>query len=249
MGSPVVLIPSDVRQVGIHPFHCVGEKYINAVVHGARAIPFVTPAWGGGEDLAPIDEVVAIDDMLDRVDGVFLTGSPSNVHPSHYGGEAREMMLDVQRDNLTLRLVTRAVARDMPILAVCRGFQEVNVALGGTLHPAVHEVDGYMDHREDTSLTRHAQYSIAHDVHVHNGGVLEQILTEQTIGVNSLHGQGVRTLAPELRVEATAPDGLVEGFSLPNGRLLGVQWHPEWRFKENPSYHALFHWFAELIRA
>lgn len=249
MSSPVVLIPSDVRQVGINPFHCIGEKYINAIVHGTGAIPFMLPAWGEGQDLAAISDSLCLDEVLDKVDGVFLPGSPSNVHPSRYGGEFREMMLDEQRDELTFPLIKRSLAREIPIFAVCRGFQELNVALGGTLYSAVHEIEGYLDHREDTSLPRDEQYAPAHGVDIQADGVLEQLIGEPAIRVNSLHAQGVRELAPPLQVEAIAEDGLIEAFSLPNKPVLGVQWHPEWHYSQTQHYKALFDWFGEQVRA
>ncbi|MBO6557894.1 MAG: gamma-glutamyl-gamma-aminobutyrate hydrolase family protein [Pseudomonadales bacterium] len=249
MPKPIVLIPSDVRQVGIHPFHCVGEKYINAVVHGADAIPFVMPAWGQGKDLTPIGNTLQLDDILDRVDGVFLTGSPSNVHPDRYGGELREMMLDVQRDDLTFPLIDKCLEKAIPLFAVCRGFQELNVALGGTLHPAVHEVEGYGDHREDTTQSRENQYAASHRVSVQSGGLLKNLIGAETLEVNSLHGQGIRDLAPGLHIEAVADDGLIEAFSLPGQDVLGVQWHPEWKFSDNQHYRVLFDWFKERIKA
>lgn len=248
MPKPLVLLPSDVRQVGIHPFHCVGEKYINAILNGADAIPLLMPSWGEGVDLAA-SKVSPIDDLLDRVDGVFLTGSPSNVHPERYGAQLeRDYMLDEQRDEAVFELIDACLKREMPLLVVCRGFQELNVALGGTLHDAVHETGEYNDHREDPKQDREIQYATSHTVKVQPGGVLAKMIGEREISVNSLHGQGIDRLAEELRIEAVAPDGLVEAVSLPGRDVLGVQWHPEWRLNQSREYRAIFEWFSLAVR-
>jgi putative glutamine amidotransferase len=247
---PVVLIPCDVKQVGIHPFHCVGEKYIDAVAHGADVWPLLIPALGGGEDLAPLEGHVDLDGLLDLADGVFLPGSLSNVAPPRYGAAADpEMFQDPQRDALSLPLIERVLARRMPLLAVCRGLQELNVVLGGTLHPRLHAVPGLMDHREDSSAPRADQYRPAHPVSLREGGLLASLLGTDRIEVNSLHGQGIRDLAPGLTAEALAPDGVVEAVSMPDhpGFLLGVQWHPEWRYREDPVSVALFGAFGAAV--
>ncbi len=249
MSKPTVLIPCDVRQIGIHPFHCVGEKYINAVAHGAGAIPLLIPSWGNGQDLQSLEDSIALDDILASVDGVFLPGSPSNVHPSRFGGnEDREQMLDEQRDSLTFRLIDACIRQEMPVFAVCRGLQELNVALGGILHQAVHEVNGFHDHREDPLQDRDAQYSPAHTVSVQPGGLLASILGAGDYEVNSLHGQGIDRLADSLTAEALADDGLVEAVSMRGREVLGVQWHPEWKFSNKADYRLLFEWFGERLR-
>lgn len=250
-GKPVVLIPCDVKQVGIHPFHCVGEKYINAVAHGADSWPLLVPAFGAGEDLESLEEHMDLDALLDMADGVFLPGSVSNVAPPHYGDpDDPEILLDTQRDALALDLIRRAMARRVPLFAVCRGFQELNVTLGGTLHPRLYQVEGRMDHREDTNLERAAQYVAAHSVALTPNGVFEHLLGTREIQVNSLHGQGIRDLAPGLAVEGVAPDGVVEAVSCPEhpGFLIGVQWHPEWRYREDPVSVALFAAFGDACR-
>lgn len=247
---PLVLIPCDVKQVGIHPFHCVGEKYIDAVAHGAGVWPLLVPALGGGEDLEPLVDHVDLDALLALADGVFLPGSVSNVAPPEYGEPDDAAILhDVQRDALALPLIRRVLALEIPLFAVCRGLQELNVALGGTLHPRLYDVDGLMDHREDASLPRAEQYGPAHSVQVTAGGRLEAIVGPGEIRVNSLHGQGIRDLAPGLVAEAVAPDGVVEAVSRPGqpSFLLGVQWHPEWRFRQDPSSVALFRAFGEAV--
>ena len=226
-GLPVVLIPACNRMVGKHPFHIAGRKYVEAV-RLAGALPLVVPRATAEE----------FDALLDLADGVLLTGSPSNVHPSHFGEDVHDpaLPLDGERDAWTLPLIPHILERGIPLLAICRGFQEANVALGGSLHQAVHEVPGLADHRDDDDDPVEVQYGPAHPVEVQAGGVLDSILGARRIEVNSLHGQGVNRLAPGLRVEARAPDGLVEAFSLPSAPAfnLGVQWHPEWQAASNP---------------
>jgi len=250
---PLVGIPCDLRLIGIHPMHVAGEKYINAVAHGARAMPMLMPCFGQGSDLEPLENLYSIDDLLDRIDGVFLTGSPSNVGPHHYGGhEPRETtLLDDQRDALTLPMIRRVVERQIPLLAVCRGIQELNAALGGTLFQHVEEAEGRIDHRENKDDPREKQYGPAHEVTLTRGGMLEQITGLERYMVNSLHGQGVDQPAPSLQVEAVAPDGHIEALSVRGAKTLqlGVQWHPEWRYHERAFDHVLFTAFGEACRA
>ncbi len=241
---PVVLVPACNRMLGAHPFHVVGKKYIDAV-RLAGALPLVVPS-------AEPDELEA---LLDLADGVLLTGSPSNVHPSHFGETVHDVTLplDPVRDAWTLPLISRLVARGMPLLAICRGFQEANVALGGSLHQAVQEVPGLADHRARGTDPVEVQYGPSHPIDVVPGGCLAAALGASTAVVNSVHGQGIHRLADGLRVEATAPDGLVEAFSVAaSGDLptfqLGVQWHPEWLATDNPVSMALLRAFGQACQ-
>ncbi|WP_233151698.1 gamma-glutamyl-gamma-aminobutyrate hydrolase family protein [Pelomonas sp. KK5] len=237
MKKPRVLVPACNRPFGEHPFHMVGRKYIDAV-RLAGGLPVVVPS-------APPEEV---DEWLDQADGVLLTGSRSNVHPSHFGEAVLDASqpLDPERDAWTLPLVRKALARGLPLLGICRGFQEANVALGGDLHQAVQEQPGLQDHREQDGEPTEAQYAARHEVRVSPGGCLEAVLGRESFRVNSLHGQGIRRLAPGLRVEATAPDGLVEAFSAAGpGFALFVQWHPEWQAAGNPVSMALLRAFGQ----
>jgi len=252
VAKPLVLIACDVKPVGLHAFHCVGEKYIDAVAHGAGVWPLLLPALGPGSDLESLERHVDLDALLEGVDGVFLPGSVSNLEPVRYGAPADPAMLqDPQRDALTLPLIERAMALSVPLFAVCRGLQELNVVLGGTLHPRVHELAGFLDHREDPAAAREDQYRHAHAVTLRSGGLLEDLLGCTEIRVNSLHGQGIRDLAPGLVAEGVAPDGLVEAVSCPThpGFLIGVQWHPEWRFRADPVSVALFRAFGAAAAA
>ncbi len=241
--KPLIGIPADRRTVGKHYFHMVGEKYIRAVAEGAQAVPLLIPALGSAADLA---------EVLDLCDGLLLSGSTSNVEPHRYGGPASApgTLHDPDRDATTLPLIPKAIAAGLPVLAICRGFQEMNVAYGGTLWQKVHEVNGHLDHRDDESQPLEKQYGPAHEVLLEPGGMLKGIAGSDSLTVNSLHGQGVQTLGKGLKVEARAPDGLVEAFSDPQapGFALGVQWHPEWQFERNAFSRALFGAFGEASR-
>jgi putative glutamine amidotransferase len=240
---PLIGIPADRRLYGKHPFHMVGEKYIEAVAFGARAIPLLIPALGAGLDLPS---------LLDACDGLLLTGSASNVEPFHYGGPASApgTLHDPNRDATTLPLIPEAIARGLPLLAICRGFQEMNVAFGGSLHQRLHEVAGYSDHREDEESPLEVQYGPAHDVLLEPGGQLHAIAGRDRLRVNSLHWQGIDRLGDGLQVEARAPDGVIEAFraiAAPSFAV-GLQWHPEWQFAQNPFSSALFAAFGDASR-
>ena len=232
---PLIGIPADRRIVGLHPFHMVGEKYVRAILEGSGALPLLIPSLG---------EELGLDELLQRLDGILFTGSPSNVEPRHYDGtpSVPGTLHDPERDATTLPLIRRAVRAGVPVLGVCRGFQEMNVAFGGTLHQKVHEVPGYSDHRDDESQPLEVQYGPAHDVILEKGGLLRGMADSDRIRVNSLHSQGIDRLGPSLVVEARAPDGLIEAFHVPNvpSFAVAVQWHPEWNVMSNPFSRALF---------
>jgi putative glutamine amidotransferase len=242
MHKPLVLVTSCNRRLGEHPFHIAGRKYVDAV-RLAGALPLVAPPFAEAE----------LDALLDVAHGVLFTGSPSNVHPSHFGEDVFDpsLPLDAERDAWTLPLIPKVLARGMPLLAICRGTQEVNVALGGSLHQAVQEAPGLHDHRAPAGEPAVVQYGLSHRVDVVAGGLLERIVGRPSFEVNSVHGQGIKRLAHGLRVEATAPDGLVEAFTLPEaaGFNLCVQWHPEWQAADNPVSMALLHAFGAALRA
>jgi putative glutamine amidotransferase len=243
--KPVIGVPADRRLLGHHWFHCVGEKYLRAVADCAGATPVIIPAFG--------DEL-ELEDLVDRFDGLLLTGSPSNVEPHRYDGPPSEpgTLHDPHRDATTLPLINHAVAAAVPLLAICRGFQEMNVAFGGTLHQRIHELPGHRDHREDSDQPVDVQYGPAHEIALEPGGLFERLARgARTIRVNSLHSQGVDRLASGLVVEARAPDGIIEAFRVADAPTfaVGVQWHPEWKALDNEFSRALFAEFGEAARA
>jgi putative glutamine amidotransferase len=245
---PIVGIICDRKNLGDHAFHIVGEKYINAVRDGAGALPLLIPAL-----TPPLDP----QSILASVDGLLFTGSTSNVAPHRYGGASPRghTLLDEARDATAIPLMRAAEAAATPMLCICRGFQELNVAFGGTLHQHLQEVKGFTDHRVgDLKESLEDQYGPVHEVRVAPGGLLAELLPElppgATFPVNSLHGQGIDELARVLRVEAEAPDGAIEAVSMDSaaGFLFGVQWHPEWRHAENPVSRAIFAAFGDALR-
>lgn len=239
---PLVGLPTDRKQIGPHPFLAVGEKYVRAVVDGAGALPILLPA---------LQPSLSLEALLESVDGLLLTGSVSNIEPRHYTSEPsyEGNQHDPARDATTLALVPLALQMGLPVLAICRGFQEVNVAFGGSLYQKVHEQPGFLDHRENLDDPLDRQYAPAHVVTFNPGGVLASIAGAPSAHVNSLHGQGVSRLGKGLKVEAVAPDGLIEAFRHESaGFLLGVQWHPEWRVTENPFYLGIFEAFGDACR-
>src|SRR3954467_11716812 len=173
---PVIGIPADRRMIGPHPFHAVGEKYIAAVTQAAECLPLLIPVLE-----TPLD----VSAILEHVDGIFFPGSPSNVEPARYSGAPSDpgTLHDPHRDATTLSLIPRAVADGIPVFGVCRGFQEMNVALGGTLHQNVQDVAGFADHREDKAQPLEVQYGPVHDVTLETGGVLRRLAGADRIRV------------------------------------------------------------------
>jgi putative glutamine amidotransferase len=240
---PLIGIPADRRMVGKHPFHMVGEKYARAVMEAACAAPLLIPS---------LAEELRFDELLERLDGLLFTGSPSNVEPHRYQGppSAPGTLHDPARDATTLPLIRKAVQAGVPVFGICRGFQEMNVAFGGTLHQKLHEVPGHLDHRDDESQPLEVQYGPAHDVTLEPGGTLRSLADGDRIRVNSLHNQGIARLGGELEVEARAPDGVIEAFRVRAAPsfALAVQWHPEWQVMSNPFSRALFAAFGQASR-
>lgn len=241
--KPVVAVSTCVKDIGGFDYFCVNDKYVHSLTRASGVVPVLVP---------PIGDELGIDEIMDMCDGLYLTGSVSNVEPHHYGGSPSEIgtLHDPMRDATTLPLIRSAIERAVPLFAICRGYQEVNVALGGTLHQKVHQVKGMMDHREDRTKEPDVYYGLAHDVELTKGGKLHAIAGKDRIKVNSLHGQGVDVLSSELEVEAIAPDGLIEAFHVKKAKAfaIGVQWHPEWKVMENEFSHALFRSFGDACR-
>ena len=240
---PVIGIPADRRVLGSHAYHMAGEKYVTAVLDAAGGLPLIVPAIG---------RELALEQLLETLDGLLFMGSPSNVEPRHYRGEPSESgtLHDPFRDETTLPLIPRAVAAGVPVLGICRGFQEMNVAFGGSLWQKLHDVPGHLDHREDPSLPLDEQYGAAHEVILEPGGLLRGLAGTERIRVNSLHSQGVKELGAGLAVEARAIDGVIEAFRVEGAQkfALALQWHPEWRISSNEFSRALFAEFGAACR-
>lgn len=241
---PLVIVPADRKIMGQHAYHSAGEKYLSALVSGANVIPFILPS------LSP---PLPLREILESVDGLFLTGSYSNIEPHHYSNEAsyEGNLHDQHRDENSLPIIPLAIEMQIPVFAVCRGFQEANVALGGSLHQKIHEVAGLNDHRENQEHALDQQYANSHPINLVSGGLLASLADKSELMVNSLHGQGINVLADTLKIEATAPDGLIEAVSLKSSHpfFLAVQWHPEWKLGENPFYLSLFQAFGRACLA
>ncbi len=241
--APLIGVTACRDAAGEHPRHHVGEKYITCVPDAMGGIPVVIPSLGRLVDPAAI---------VARLDGLLVTGSPSNVEPHLYAGEPSVpgTLHDPSRDATTLPLIRAAVAAGLPLFCICRGIQELNVALGGTLHQRVQELPGRRDHRSRKDVDFDTKYADAHDIALTPGGVLHGLLGTTRARVNSLHAQAIDRPAPGLRVEATAEDGTIEAVSLPGARgfVLAVQWHPEWPDPNRPVSRELFGAFARAAR-
>ncbi len=244
--QPLVWLPVDRRLLGedgsgMH-YAVVADKYLRAVKVGAAAQPV----------LFPLAEESQISALLSLVDGVMLTGSPSNVHPSHFNQPVEDptLPLDPERDALTLALVKACVSEDIPILGICRGFQEINVALGGSLLQTVHAQPGKFDHRGPEQTSVDDAYRPTHEIEFEPDSQLAKWARGTKQQVNSLHGQGIDRLAKGLRAVGHASDGLVEAVEIEGAQnfAVAVQFHPEWRVSENYFYSAIFEAFGNACR-
>ncbi len=241
---PVVGVICDREIIGPHAFHIAGDKYLQALISTSNCLPLLIPALADEETL---------NQLMGMLDGILLTGGYSMVDPLRYQEEAAisGTKLDTARDNTSIPLVVKAVEQGMPVFGICRGFQEMNVAFGGSLHQELHQHAQFFEHREDKNVSLDEQYSDSHKVKLTTNGKLAEILGESAINVNSLHTQGVDHLANNLLIEAVAEDGLVEAFSVVSARTfaMAVQWHPEWKSTDNPYSTKLFHAFGQACLA
>lgn len=241
--SPLIGVPACVKEIDHLPFHAAGDKYVRAVAEGARGMPLVIPALGG---------LIDIEALVAQLDGLLVTGSLSNVAAHHYGGPADrpESPQDPDRDATTLPLIRAALDAGLPLFCICRGLQELNVALGGTLHQQIHAIAGNIDHRAPDVADLDVKYGPNHPVELTPEGAFARLLGTTRIEVNSLHWQAIDRLAEGLVAEGRAPDGVVEAVSVRDakGFALGVQWHPEYKVMENPVSRALFQAFGAAAR-
>ncbi len=243
MRQPLVAVSTDVRQFENYLWHAAPQQYLEAALTAANVLPLMVPSFGDRLDL---------DSLLAGVDGVLVTGSRSNVHPSLYGGEATEENgpYDPARDATTLPLIRAAIERGVPLLAICRGIQELNVALGGTLATEIQEQDGIWDHRAPASEDQDVRFGIRQPVSIKPGSCLAGVFGAGEIQVNSVHRQAVGLLGSRLQVEATAPDGTVEAVSVVDAPAfaVGVQWHPEYWVRSDDASALIFRAFGDAVR-
>jgi putative glutamine amidotransferase len=241
--KPVVLMSMGAQERKGHDYQVMTHKYIVPLVELSECVPVLVPTCCGTEDL---------EQYLDMADGVYLTGAGSNIDPTLYGQEnlTPEKGQDKDRDLFDLPLIRAAIERGLPIFGICRGMQEINVALGGDMYQKVYAEAGFNDHRENPEDPVDVQYAPAHSVRVDQNSWLHKVLGTDTIQVNSLHGQGLKTLGKGLEAIARAEDGLVEAIHAPtlSPFLFAVQWHPEWQAAKNPDSVKIFEAFGEACR-
>ncbi len=241
--SPLVGLPADTYESHGFLYHSIGDKYVRAVAEVAGCTPVMIPSIG---------DALHLDAMLDHFDGFLITGAASNVHPPEYGEapSSDHEPYDPHRDAITLRLIRRVIERGIPLFCICRGFQELNVALGGTLEAELQRGAGRLDHRAPKSDDTDVRYAPSHKISIAAGGMLERILGKRETMVNSIHRQGIGKLAPGLNAEATAPDGIIEAVSVKAATVFAfaTQWHPEYKALQNPDSVKLFKAFGDAVR-
>ena len=243
MPTPVVAIPADIREIEGNVWHATPRQYVQAAVQGAGVMAMLVPALENGHDF---------DAILDRVDGLLVSGSRTNIHPSLYGRAASDAdgPFDRARDATSLPLIRRALERGIPLLAICRGIQELNVALGGTIASEIQDMPGIWDHRKPDVPELDVAYGIRQDVTVKEGSCLASVLGAGTRQVNSLHRQAIAKAAPRLAIEAVADDGTIEAVSVIGAKAfaVGVQWHPEYWVGSDDASNRLFRAFGDAVR-
>ncbi len=244
MRQPLVAVSTDVRRFDNYTWHAAPQQYLEAAISAAGVFPLLVPSFGNRLDF---------DGLLASVDGVMLTGSKSNVNPELYGGDVSEANgpYDPDRDATTLPLIRRAIERGVPLLAICRGIQELNVALGGTLATEIQEREGSLDHRAPVSENQDERFAIRQTISIKPDTCLAGVFGAGEIMVNSVHRQGVDRLGERLQVEAVADDGTVEAVSVKKSRAfaVGVQWHPEYWAKSDGNSAKIFKAFGDAVRA
>ena len=243
MFQPLVAVSTDVRKFENYTWHAAPQQYLEAAIAGAGVFPVLVPSFG---------ERLNLDSLLASLDGVMVTGSKSNVHPSLYGAEATEANgpYDPDRDSTSLPLIRKAIEKGVPLLAICRGIQELNVALGGTLATEIQDRPGSMDHRAPVSENQDERFAIRQAVTIKPDSCLASVFGAGDIQVNSVHRQAVDRLGPNLQVEAVAADGTVEAVSVRNSRAfaVGVQWHPEYWVHSDSNSVKIFAAFGDAVR-
>ena len=242
---PFVGVVCDRQLIEDAPYLVCEERYVTAIRVSLGVVPFLIPSME--------KKILNPDEVLPYLDGLIFTGAPSNIHPLCYNSTAPSLTPDnhdMARDAISIPLLEAALERGIPLLATCRGMQEMNVACGGSLHQKVHELPGHLDHREDTILPYEAMYEPAHSIELTSDGFLASICNDSSkINVNSLHAQGIDRLGDGLVVEAVAADGLIEAIRyVDHPFAIGTQFHPEWSFDENSLSINLFRAFGKALR-
>ena len=245
MGRPVVGIISNSYLINDkYPAHAGGTMNSQAVAEVAECMPLLVPTD---------PRFVSVPELLDACDGFLLTGGRPNVHPSEYGEAETEAhgAFDRGRDAIVLPLVRACVERGQPFFGICRGFQEVNVAQGGTLHPEIRDLPGRMNHRMPPDGTLEEKFALRHPVRLTAGGVFHRLLGAEEVMTNTLHGQGIACPGKRIVIEGAAPDGTPEAIFVDGapGFTLSVQWHPEWNAANDPVSRPLFRAFGDAVRA
>ena len=241
--KPLIGISCCSKSFGIMgmPNHAASDTYVRATDHVVGGVPVLIPANGVLADIPT---------LLNRLDGIILTGSRSNVHPALYEGPAHAEGTpeDPQRDAVTLPLIRAALAMGLPVLAICRGFQELNVALGGSLHQRLQDLPGRMDHSTPMQPNPRVRTGKAHSLKLTPGGWLHRLAGAGEIAINSLHNQGIDRLAPGLVVEGVAPDGTIEAVrTMSAGFCIGVQWHPEYDWQTDAVSRGILTAFGAAV--
>lgn len=241
MSRPVIGITCCTRPFGEESAQVVIDRYMEAAVRYADAAALLIPAR---------PDLMSAEEVADRIDGLLLTGSPSNVAPELYGADGGDGPFDRGRDAMTFALIEAMTARGKPILGICRGFQELNVAFGGTLDGSLGDQDRPIPHHAPDGVPLAPMFAHGHDVSLTEGGLLNRAFGRSSLAVNSVHFQGVDRLAPGFAVEATAPDGVIEAISaqVEQSMVLGVQWHPEWQTDRDAASIGLFGLFGRILR-
>jgi putative glutamine amidotransferase len=241
---PLVGLPADTYVKDGFMFHSLGDKYVRALTDVAGVDAVMIPSQLDHDNM---------DGLLAHFDGILMTGAVSNVHPPHYGEDATEdhEPYDHHRDATTLKLIRTVVARGLPLFCICRGFQELNVAMGGSLETELQRGEGRLDHRAPKSDDVDVRYAPSHPIAISSGGMLHRLLGKDETMVNSIHRQGIKRLGNGLNIEAMAPDGIVEAISVKSAKAFafGTQWHPEFKAANNADSKKLFAAFGDAVRA
>lgn len=240
---PLIAVPTDVKPFENYIWHAAPEQYLVAAIEVAQVTPLLVPSLG---------DMMDVDTILNGVDGLLVTGSKSNVNPALYGVEQNAAFepYDNARDATSIPLIRAAIEKGVPVLAICRGLQELNVALGGTLATEIQQLEGRMDHRAPESDIQAERFALQHPVKIAPNSCLAEILKTDSVKVNSVHRQAIDRLAPELEIEAIAEDGTIEAVSVKNSRgfIVGVQWHPEYWVQTDGPSQKIFQAFGEAVR-